>query len=78
LEAESRNKNSTILFIETPYRNNQLLETIMKTCAASTSLCIAANLTAPNEMISTKKISEWKNRIPDLNKQPVIYCMLAK
>jgi len=78
LEAESRNKNSTILFIETPYRNNQLLETIMKTCAASTSLCIAANLTAANEMISTKKISEWKNRIPDLNKQPVIYCMLAK
>ena len=77
LETESRKKNSTIVFIETPYRNNQLLETIMKTCAGTTSLCIAANLTAANEMIVTKKISEWKKQIPELNKQPVIFCMLA-
>ena len=77
LENESKKKNSTIVFIETPYRNNQLLETIMKTCSASTLLCIAANLTATNEMISTKKISEWKKQLPDLNKRPAIYCLLA-
>ena len=78
LESESRKKNCTIVFIETPYRNNQLLETITKVCSSSTSLSIAANLTAKNEMISTKKISEWKKQLPGLNKQPVIFCMLAK
>lgn len=78
LENESRKKSCTMVFIETPYRNNQLLETITKVCSPSTSLCIAANLTAQNEMISTKKISEWKKELPDLNKQPVIFCMLAK
>jgi len=77
LENESRKKNSTVMFIETPYRNNQLLETIMKTCSGSTSLCIAANLTAANEMIATKKISEWKKELPNLHKQPVIFCLLA-
>ena len=76
-ESESRKRNCTIIFIETPYRNNQLLGTITKVCSGSTSLCIAANLTSQNEMISTKPVSEWKKKLPDLNKQPVIYCMLA-
>jgi len=77
LENESRKKNSTQVFIETPYRNNQLLETILKTMSPSTMLCIAANLTAPNEKIATKKISDWKKQVPDLHKQPVIFCLLA-
>jgi len=77
LENESRKKNSTQVFIETPYRNNQLLETILKTISPSTMLCIAANLTAPSEKIATKKISEWKKQVPDLHKQPVIFCLLA-
>jgi len=77
LENESRKKNATQVFIETPYRNNQLLETILKTVSPSTMLCIAANLTGPNEKITTKKINEWKNQVPDLHKQPVIFCLLA-
>jgi 16S rRNA (cytidine1402-2'-O)-methyltransferase len=77
LENESRKKNCTMIFIETPYRNNQLVETITKACSPSSLLCIAANLTAPDEMIKTKKISDWRKNIPDLNKQPVIYCLLA-
>ena len=77
LETDSKKRNCTQVFIETPYRNNQLLETIIKSCAPSTYLCIAANITGKNEMIVTKKVSEWKKQLPDLNKQPVIYCLLA-
>jgi len=85
LEQESQQKNCTQLFIETPYRNNQLLETILQTCRPATQLCIAANLTAPNEFIRTKTIAEWKEgspgvtkSYPDLHKQPAIFCLLAK
>ncbi len=77
LETESQKKNCTQLFIETPYRNNQLLETIVKTCKASTKLCIAANLTASNEYIRSKLIDEWKNHLPELHKQPAIFLLQA-
>ena len=64
LEAESAKKKCTQIFIETPYRNNQLTETILKNCKASTQLCIAVDITAPNESIKTKTIAEWqKNKI---------------
>jgi 16S rRNA (cytidine1402-2'-O)-methyltransferase len=78
LESDSRKRNCTQIFIETPYRNNQLLESITKNCSPSTLLCIASNLTALNEMISTKRISEWKKQLPDLNKQPAIFCLLSE
>ncbi len=78
LETESKKKNCTQVFIETPYRNDQLLDAITKACLPSTLLCIAANLTASNEMVSTKTIADWKKQLPNLHKQPVIYCMLAK
>ncbi|MDR3716480.1 MAG: SAM-dependent methyltransferase [Puia sp.] len=77
LENESRQKNNTQIFIETPYRNNQLLETILKTCRPSTYLCIAANLTAPNQSIRTLTVGEWKGKLPDLHKQPAIFCLLG-
>ena len=60
LETSSQKKNSTQIFIETPYRNNQLIETLLKTCKASTRLCIAAELTGPNEFVKTKTIAGWK------------------
>jgi len=77
LEASSKKTNCTQVFIETPYRNNQLLDTIIKTCAPSTRLCIAANITSPAESIHTKTIAGWKKKSPDLHKQPVIFCLLA-
>ncbi len=77
LESESKRKNCTQVFIETPYRNNQLLETISNICQPSTRLCIAVNLTAPSESIHTKTIHEWKKKMPDLHKQPAIFCMLG-
>ena len=73
LEQESSRKNCTQLFIETPYRNNQLLEMLLKSCNPGTRLCIAANLTASNEFIHTKTISEWKKQVPDIHKQPAIF-----
>ncbi len=78
LENASKKKNCTQVFIETPYRNNQLMETILKTCNSSTKFCIAANITSANEFIKTKTIGEWKNNLPDLHKQPAIFCLLAK
>ena len=77
LESESRQKNCTQIFIETPYRNNQLLETITKTCLPQTRLCIGVDLTAPGEIVKTKTIQEWKKETVDLHKRPAIFLLRA-
>lgn len=78
LEAESQRKDCTQLFIETPYRNNQLLEAICKTCLPSTRLCIAVDLTSPQEIIQTKTITQWKTTgLPDIHKRPAIFLLHA-
>ena len=77
LESVSRKEDSAQIFIETPYRNNALLESILKTCAHSTRLCIAVNLTGRSESIQTKTIESWKNKVPDINKQPAIFILQA-
>ena len=75
LEEESARKKCTQIFIETPYRNNQMLETILKTCKPSTQLCIASEITSKNEFIKTRSIAEWRNEKIDLHKKPVIFCL---
>jgi 16S rRNA (cytidine1402-2'-O)-methyltransferase len=77
LETTSQKKNSTQIFIETPYRNNQLLETLLKTCKPTTRLCIASELTGPNEFIKTKSIANWKKEKTDFHKKPVIFLLQA-
>ena len=77
LESESAKKNCTQIFIETPYRNNQLTESICKTLKPSTRLCIAADITGSNEYIKTKTIAEWKNKLPDIHKRPAIFLLQA-
>jgi 16S rRNA (cytidine1402-2'-O)-methyltransferase len=77
LEVDSSRKNCTQIFIETPYRNNQLLEVLLKNCMPGTRLCIAANLTAPAEFIQTKTINDWRKKVPDLHKKPSIFLILA-
>jgi 16S rRNA (cytidine1402-2'-O)-methyltransferase len=59
LEADSQRLHCTQIFIETPYRNNQLLAAILATCRLTTRLCIAANLTGPKEYIRTLTIGDW-------------------
>lgn len=78
LESNSAKNNSTKIFIETPYRNNQLLESLLQHCNGSTKLCIAANITASTENIRTKNISAWKNKKPELHKLPVIFLLSAE
>ncbi len=77
LENESKQKNCTQIFIETPYRNNQLLETLIKTCHPQTRICVAVDLTSPQEFIRTISVQEWKNKIPDIHKHPAIFLMYA-
>ena len=77
LETESKQKSCTQIFIETPYRNNQLLETILKHCHPQTRICVAVDLTAETEMIKTKTVKEWAAGIPQLHKRPAIFLMHA-
>jgi 16S rRNA (cytidine1402-2'-O)-methyltransferase len=76
-EEESLKRKCTQIFIETPYRNNKLLETILQHCNSSTKLCIAAELTSANEFIKTKTVGEWKKEAIDLHKKPVIFLLMA-
>ena len=77
LELSSAKQHSTKIFIETPYRNNQLIETLLKTAKLSTRLCIAAELTSANEFIRTKTIAGWKKEKTDFHKKPVIFLLQA-
>ncbi|HEX2631030.1 MAG TPA: SAM-dependent methyltransferase [Chitinophagaceae bacterium] len=77
LENESEKKDCTQLFIETPYRNHQLMEAIIKNCKPSTRLCIAVNLTGPDESIKTMKLSEWQKSLPEIHKKPAIFLLYA-
>ncbi|MFN8249206.1 MAG: SAM-dependent methyltransferase [Ferruginibacter sp.] len=77
LEISSAKNNSTKIFIETPYRNNQLLESILQNCNGNTRLCVASNITALNEQIITMRISDWKTKKSELHKQPVIFLLQA-
>jgi len=77
LETISQKKRSTIIFIETPYRNNQLIETLLKTCKPTTKICIAAELTGEHEYVKTKSVGDWKNEKTDFHKKPVIFLLLA-
>jgi 16S rRNA (cytidine1402-2'-O)-methyltransferase len=77
LEAESEKKDCTQLFIETPYRNHQLIEAIIKNCKPSTRLCIAVNLTGPDESIKTMNLSEWQKHLPEIHKKPAIFLLYS-
>jgi 16S rRNA (cytidine1402-2'-O)-methyltransferase len=77
IEEESAKKKCTQIFIETPYRNNKILETILQTCNMSTQLCIAAELTSVNEFIKTKTVAGWKKETINLHKKPVIFLLMA-
>jgi 16S rRNA (cytidine1402-2'-O)-methyltransferase len=75
LERRSETERQTQIFIETPYRNMKLLDDIVSACKPETSLCIAANITAPNELIVTRSVRQWKNNLPELNKIPAIFLL---
>ena len=77
LETEIKQTGVTQLFIETPYRNNQLFEAIIQNCHSSTKLCVAMELTGPNEWIKTQSVANWKNSKPELHKKLVVFLLGA-
>jgi 16S rRNA (cytidine1402-2'-O)-methyltransferase len=77
LENEAWQKQCTQVFIETPYRNNALLEALLRQCRPATRLCIAVSVTGPQERIHTRSIADWKKDKPELHKQPVLFCLAA-
>ena len=78
LESLSERNNQTQIFIETPFRNNPMLEEIFKTAHPKTRLCIACDLTSTNELVQTKTIAEWQKKIPDLHKRPTIFLIFHR
>jgi len=78
LEQLSSKFNQTQIFIETPYRNNGLIETALKTLSPQTQFCIAADISLPNQYIVTKKIRDWCNEtIPDFHKRLAVFLIYA-
>lgn len=77
LERESVNKNQTQLFIETPYRNNQVLDHLLSSLNPASQLSIALDLTGSQELIQTKTVRDWRLNKPTLPKEPAIFSFLA-
>lgn len=77
LEKESRSRQQTQLFIETPYRNNTMLQNLLRNLHDDTRLCVAVDLTGKEESIKTFPVSKWKNLRPELPKVPAVFLFLA-
>lgn len=76
LEQIAKKKQQTQIFMETPFRNNQLLDDVLQNLNSETLLCIACNVTAEDEFIKTLPIKEWRKSKPDLHKKPTIFLLL--
>jgi len=63
------------IFMETPYRNQKMFETLMQVCNGETMLCIASDITLSSESIRSMKVSEWKNKIPLLDGRPTVFIL---
>ena len=76
LEKRAHSEMQSQIFIETPYRNQKMLDKILATCQNNTQVCIACDVTLPTEYIRTKSVTEWKHTtLPDLNKRPCIFIL---
>jgi 16S rRNA (cytidine1402-2'-O)-methyltransferase len=77
LEQESAKKRSAQIFIETPYRNNQLIKDLLQYCHPQTKICIAVDITAPKQWIKTKTVAQWKKETVDIHKRLAIFLLQA-
>ncbi len=78
LEAESRKRQQTQIFIETPYRNKALFDAILQNCQPATRLTVATDLTLPGESVQTFSVQAWKKKTPpELERRPTVFLMLA-
>lgn len=75
IEQRVYHEDQTQIFIETPYRNQKLVEDLIKNCNQTTKLCIALNITCEDEYIKTKTIKQWAKTLPDMSKKPCIFLL---
>ncbi|MBE5320190.1 SAM-dependent methyltransferase [Pedobacter sp. MR2016-19] len=75
LDLSASRYKQTQIFIETPFRNNQLFEEVLKSCKPNTQVCVASNLTATDEFIKTQSVYNWRKEEIDLHKQPTIFLL---
>ena len=75
IEYHSKKNNQTQIFIETPYRNEKMIKTIISNCNLNTKLCIATNISLKSESICTMKISQWKEAIPNIKNKPTVFLL---
>lgn len=75
LDLSASRYKQTQIFIETPFRNNQLFEEVLKSCKPHTQICVACNLTAEDEFIKTQSVYNWRKEEIDLHKKPTIFLM---
>lgn len=78
LESESRKRQQTQIFIETPYRNRQMFDSILQSCLPATRLAVATDLTLPSESVLTRTIQQWKKQTPpEIERRPTVFLLLA-
>ena len=78
LESESRKRRQTQIFIETPYRNRQLFDSILQICQPGTRLTVATDLSLPGESVLTRTILQWKKQTPpEIERRPTVFLLLA-
>jgi 16S rRNA (cytidine1402-2'-O)-methyltransferase len=75
LERESAEKGQTQIFIETPYRNRQMIESLALTCRPDTLICIAVDLTTDHQMVLLRTAGEWRESLPDIHKRPAVFLL---
>ena len=73
LESLSQNQKQTQIFIEAPYRNNQMLEDLIKTCNGTTQICVACNISTDEEFIKTQSVEKWRKNKVNLHKKPTLF-----
>ena len=78
LEKDSARIHQTEIFIETPYRNDSMMSDLLATLQPSTRLCVAVNITQPDETILTRTVREWRSSPPTIGKRPCVFLILAK
>ena len=78
LEVESRKRGQTQIFIETPYRNQQLFASILQTCQPGTRFAVATDLSLPGESVRTRTVGQWKKETPpEIERRPTVFLLLA-
>ena len=78
LESESKKRQQTQLFIETPYRNRAMFDAILQACQPTTRLTVATDLTLPGEFVLTRTIAAWKKQTPpEIERRPTVFLLLA-